>query len=242
MLTSNDAGYIQDLAITLCRNTEMHKLVNLKNICETSKSKIDEIIYPFRQRVLRGYYLSSKANSRINKKIDTLVYNNIEVVNLIKNTNILYDDIRLILKSLKNKIDEKNNTNIDIDNFEESEVRHLDDGNIYDFLNINIIYKEIKSNLELPVQISQENNFIMGNSNQRTQNNSLLIKNIIDDLATNNSLNDRYDFLLKIIDEAIRIKGLLVYNGTEELIKNHNNKDIKEWLANVENYQGNTKL
>ena len=116
MLTNSNPGYIQDLAITLCRNTEMHKLINLKNVCEDSKARINEIIYPFRQRVLRGYYLSSKANSRINKKIDTLVYNNIEVVKLIKSANIMHDDLRVMLDKLKVKIDAKNNTDIVLPN------------------------------------------------------------------------------------------------------------------------------
>lgn len=242
MLTNSNPGYIQDLAITLCRNAEMHKLINLKNVCEDSKARINEIIYPFRQRVLRGYYLSSKANSRINKKIDTLVYNNIEVVKLIKSANIMHDDLRVMLNKLKVKIDAKNNTDIDIEKFEESEVRYMDDNNIYDFLNLNTIYKEIKSDLELPVQISQDNNFAMGNSNQRTENNSLLIKNITDNLVENSNLVSRYDFLLDVVNEAIRIRSLLVRNGEEELIKVHNNKEIKRWLSDVENYQNNTVL
>ena len=107
---------------------------------------------------------------------------------------------------------------------------------------LNTIYKEIKSDLELPVQISQDNNFAMGNSNQRTENNSLLIKNITDDLVENSNLVSRYDFLLDIINEAIRIRSLLVRNGEEELIKVHNNKEIKRWLSDVENYQNNTVL
>ena len=170
------------------------------------------------------------------------MYNNIEVVKLIKSANIMHDDLRVMLNKLKVKIDAKNNTDIDIEKFEESEVRYMDDNNIYDFLNLNTIYKEIKSDLELPVQISQDNNFAMGNSNQRTENNSLLIKNITDNLVENSNLVSRYDFLLDVVNEAIRIRSLLVRNGEEELIKVHNNKEIKRWLSDVENYQNNTVL
>lgn len=237
MSINNDFSYIQDLAITLCRINPSHKLINYRNICTLAKKEIDEAIYPFRQKVLRGYYLTSKLNKQLNKKIDYLATQNTNNAKLIKQITIIKDNLKKNMDYLKTLIDNKYNINIDIENYGDTLNSYAnDDMNVYDFINLGILYTDIKEQLAMPVALSQKNNIEMGSLNMRTSNNSSVIKNLSEELSDSAALSIRYDFMLKVIDESIKISSLFRINNSEEFLKTHSNIEIKEWLANVSNY------
>lgn len=243
MSVNNDFSYIQDLAITLCRSNPAHKLINYRNLCEASKKEIDSVIYPFRQKILRGHYLSSKLNKQLNKKIDTLASRNSDNTDLIKQSTLVKDNLKKNMEYLKTLIDNKYNINIDIENYGDTLNSYAkNDMNVYDFINIGILYADIKEQLAMPVALSQSNNIEMGNLNIRTANNTGVLRNTSNELSDSIALSERYEFILKVVSEAINISSLFRISNNEEFLKTHNNTEIKEWLSNVSNYQGNSNL
>ena len=48
----------ENVAISLCKNAQLYKLLHYRTLCESIQKEIDNMFLPLRQKVLRGYYLS----------------------------------------------------------------------------------------------------------------------------------------------------------------------------------------
>lgn len=222
----------ENIAISLCKNNELYKLIHYRSLCESIQEEIDIMLNPLRQRVLRGYYLSQKINNelgKINKQSVEKINSNADIV---KNLQTMQSEIGEQYNILKNKLKEKNVNEIDFDNEQDTTLLSIFDYDniIKDFLNIRALYKNLLNQTEIPIDLTQKYNSLIGYNNNRKSDNINSSKKIANTFSDYLKIQEKQDYLLGIVQKAIEIRIAFKNSNSEDFLENHTNEEIKGWL------------
>lgn len=222
----------EDIAISLCKNNELYKLIHYRSLCESIQKEIDIMLNPLRQRVLRGYYLSQKINEelgRINKQTIENINSNSDIV---KNLQNMQNEINEQYSNLKDKLKENTVSEVDFDNEQDATLLAMFDYDnvVKDFINIRILYKNILNQTELPIELTQKYNGLISYNNNRMSDNTNSAKRIAITLSDYLKTQEIQDYLSKILQKAIEIRIAFKNKNNEDFLETHTNEEIKEWL------------
>lgn len=222
----------EDIAISLCKNNELYKLIHYRSLCESIQKEIDIMLNPLRQRVLRGYYLSQKINEelgRINKQTIENINSNSDIV---KNLQNMQNEINEQYSNLKDKLKENTVSEVDFDNEQDATLLAMFDYDnvVKDFINIRILYKNILNQTELPIELTQKYNALISYNNNRMSDNTNSAKRIAITLSDYLKTQEIQDYLSEILQKAIEIRIAFKNKNNEDFLETHTNEEIKEWL------------
>lgn len=221
-----------DIAISMCRHTELYKLYNYKNVCDRIELEIDKVLKPSRQKVLRGYYLMNSLNKSIDAKSDNMLKaaeNNAGVTGFIQT---LQDDIYDIVTKVRENIEESYKTYIDINKESDAQIlsRFRDEPRVNDLIHIRNVLTQARESTTTPINLTSSNMAEIGYNNRRIEGNSISLRKSGEKLGTALALSKKHAFIKEVIYKAINIQTQLIDEGLEDYIKTHTNEEVKEWL------------
>lgn len=222
----------ENIAISFCKNNELYKLIHYRSLCESIQKEIDKMLSPLRQRVLRGYYLSNRINSKLSN-VNKGMVNNIENnSNMVKDVQSIQDEINSLYSEFKDKLSAKTSTTIDYDNEEDVTLLKMFDNDItvVDFLNIRMVYKNILNQTEIPISLTQDYNVQIGYNNNRSSSNTTAAQKTSQALSDCLKVQEIQDYLFNIIQRAIEIRIIFKNDNNEDFLEKHTNEEIKGWL------------
>lgn len=221
-----------DIAISICRHTQLYELFNYKNVCDRIEIEIGKVLKPSRQKVLRGYYLMNALNKSIDAKSDNMLKeadNNAGVTGFIQR---LQDDIFDIVTKLRESIEESYKTYIDINQESDAQIlsRFRDEPRVNDLIYIRNILNQARESTVTPINLTKANMSEIGYNNRRIEGNSASLKRSGEKLGTALSLSKKHAFIKEVIYKAINIQTQFEEEGLKDYIKTHTNEEVKEWL------------
>lgn len=221
-----------DIAISMCRHTELYKLYNYKNVCDRIELEIDKVLKPSRQKVLRGYYLMNSLNKSIDAKSDNMLKaaeNNAGVTGFIQT---LQDDIYDIVTKVRENIEESYKTYIDINKESDAQIlsRFRDEPRVNDLIHIRNVLTQARESTTTPINLNSSNMAEIGYNNRRIEGNGISLRKSGEKLGTALALSKKHAFIKEVIYKAINIQTQLIDEGLEDYIKTHTNEEVKEWL------------
>lgn len=222
----------ENIAISLCKNNELYKLIHYRSLCESIQKEIAIMLDPLRQRVLRGYYLSQKINEelgRINKQTVININSNSDIV---KNLQNMQDEISEQYLKLKNKLKENTVSEVDFDNEQDTTLLAMFDYDniVKDFINIRMLYKNILNQTELPIELTQKYNALISYNNNRMSDNISSTKKIAITFSNYLKTEEIQNYLSEILQKAIEFRIAFKNKDNEDFLESHSNEEIKEWL------------
>ena len=222
----------ENIAISFCKSNELYKLMHYRSLCESIQKEIDKMLSPLRQRTLRGYYLSNKINAKLNN-INKNLINNIENnSNMIKDVQSIQNEINTLYSKFKNNLSSKTVSGVDFDKEEDATLIKMFDGDmvVKDFLNIRMIYKNVSTQTEIPIALTQVYNTQVGYNNNRSRGNITASQRLANVLSDYLKVQEVQNYLLDIVQKAIEIRIAFKNSNSEDFLENHTNEEIKGWL------------
>lgn len=222
----------ENIAISLCKNNELYKLIHYRNLCKSIQRKIAIMLDPLRQRVLRGYYLSQKINEELRKVNKQTIENINSNSDIVKDLQKMQNEISEQYSALKSKLKEKTISEVDFDNEQDATLLTMFDYDnvVKDFINIRMLYRNILNQTELPIELTQKYNALISYNNNRMSDNISSSKRTANTLSDYLKTEEIQNYLLEIIQKAIEIRIAFKNKNSEDFLKTHTNEEIKEWL------------
>ena len=222
----------ENIAISFCKSNELYKLMHYRSLCESIQKEIDKMLSPLRQRTLRGYYLSNKINTKLNS-VNKDLTNNIENnSNMVKDVQSIQNEINTLYSKLKDNLSSKTVSDVDFDKEEDATLIKMFDGDttIKDFLNIRMIYKNVSTQTEIPIDLTQVYNTQVGYNNNRSRGNITASQRLANVLSDYLKVQEVQSYLSDIVQKAIEIRIAFKNGNSEDFLENHTNEEIKGWL------------
>lgn len=221
-----------DIAISICRHTQLYELFNYKNVCDRIELEIDKVLKPSRQKVLRSYYLMNTLNKSIDMKSDNMIKeadNNSAVTGFIQS---LQNDIFDIVTRLREDIEQSYKTYIDINKESDAQIlsRFRDESRVNDLIHIRNILNQARESTSVPINLTNTNMSEIGYNNRRIEGNNTSLRKSAEKLGAALSLSKKHSFIKEVIYKAINIQTQLEKEGLKDYIKTHTNEEVKEWL------------
>lgn len=225
----------ENVAISLCKNAQLYKLLHYRTLCESVQKEIDNMFLPLRQKVLRGYYLSKKVNEKLtsdNKTISRNINDNSEMVKDIQN---IQQELDSLYSTLKDKLKENTNSSVDYESEEDASLSNIFNGSqtVADFLNIRSLKKNLLTQIEIPIALTQDYNTEMGYNNERMSSNIKGPQRAALQLSDCIKIQEIQTYLFEVIQRAIEIRIFFKNNNDEDYLKDHSIEDIKGVLSSA---------
>lgn len=222
----------ENIAISFCKSNELYKLMHYRSLCESIQKEIDKMLSPLRQRTLRGYYLSSKINAKLNN-VNKDLTNNIENnSNMVKDVQSIQNEINTLYSKFKDNLSSKAVGSVDFDKEEDATLIKMFDGDmvVKDFLNIRMVYKNVSTQTEIPIDLTQVYNTQVGYNNNRSRGNITASQRLANVLSDYLKVQEVQNYLSDIVQKAIEIRIAFKNSNSEDFLENHTNEEIKGWL------------
>ena len=222
----------ENIAISFCKSNELYKLMHYRSLCESMQKEIDKMLSPLRRRTLRGYYLSNKINAKLNN-VNKDLTNNIENnSNMIKDVQSIQNEINTLYSKFKNNLSSKTASDVDFDKEEDATLIKMFDGDmvVKDFLNIRMVYKNVSTQTEIPIDLTQVYNTQVGYNNNRSRGNITASQRLANVLSDYLKVQEVQNYLSDIVQKAIEIRIAFKNSNSEDFLENHTNEEIKGWL------------
>lgn len=222
----------ENIAISFCKSNQLYKLMHYRSLCESTQKEIDKMLSPLRQRTLRGYYLSNKVNAKLNSANKDLVNSIENNSNMVKDVQSIQDEINTLYSEFKDKLASKIVSDVDFDKEEDATLLKMFDSDmvVKDFLNIRAVYKNVSSQTEIPIDLTQKYNTQIGYNNNRSKENITATQRLALLLSDCMRVQEIQTYLSEIIQKAIEIRLVFKNNNSEDFLENHTNEEIKGWL------------
>lgn len=222
----------ENIAISLCKNNQLYKLIQYRSLCESIQQEINRMFYPLRQRVLRGYYLSQQINkklSNVNKIISKNINDNSD---MIKNIQSMQEEIDILYSDLKQRLMIKTESEIDYEDIEDSVLINMFDDNsiAIDFVNIRSLKRNLSTQIEIPIELTQNYTNQIGYNNNRNFSNVKGVQKISNALSDCIKVQEIQAYLSDIVQRAIEIRIIFKRSNNEDFLLDHNIEEIRGWL------------
>lgn len=219
----------ENVAISLCKNTQLYKLLHYRTLCESIQNEINNMFLPLRQKVLRGYYLSKKVNEKLtsdNKVISKNINGNSEIV---KNIQNIQQELESLYSDLKSKLTEITNSSIDYETEDDTSLSSIFNESpiVVDFLNLRSFKKNLLTQIEIPIALTQEYNTEMGYNNERMASNIKAPQRAALQLSDYIKIQDIQNCLSEVVQRAIEIRIFFKNNNNEDYLNDHSIEDIR---------------
>lgn len=222
----------ENIAISFCKSNELYKLMHYRSLCESIQKEIDKMLSPLRQRTLRGYYLSNKINAKLNNVNKNLINDIENNSNMIKDVQSIQNEINTLYSKFKDNLSSKTVSGVDFDKEEDATLIKMFDGDmvVKDFLNIRMIYKNVSTQTEIPIDLTQVYNTQIGYNNNRSRGNITASQRLANVLSDYLKVQEVQNYLSDIVQKAIEIRIAFKNSNSEDFLENHTNEEIKGWL------------
>ena len=151
---------------------------------------------------------------------------------MIKDVQSIQNEINTLYSKFKNNLSSKTVSGVDFDKEEDATLIKMFDGDmvVKDFLNIRMIYKNVSTQTEIPIALTQVYNTQVGYNNNRSRGNITASQRLANVLSDYLKVQEVQNYLLDIVQKAIEIRIAFKNSNSEDFLENHTNEEIKGWL------------